>query len=318
MTIKRRKCKGNNMSTKYSKEDFKTTSMLIICLFTIMVCTFSIISVYEEKSLLDIIQEVATEAESIMMDGKSGLVKLSDEVIPANNQPELNAKRNNYNMTNLYADGDLRYYYKGNNCISETGIDVSYYQGKIDWKKVKKAGIDFAIIRLGYRGYLNGTLKLDSRFKYNIKEAQKAGVKVGVYFFTQALTEQEAVEEAKFCIKNVKKYDLEYPIVIDTEAINNEKARSHVTELDADELTKVCNAFCKTVDKAGYESSIYASKSWFLGKLNIEKLDNCNKWLAHYTKVTDYIYDYNMWQYTSNGRVDGIKGRVDMNICIDN
>lgn len=318
MTIKRNKSKGNEKNTKYSKEDFKITSMLIVCLLTIMVCTFSIISVYEEKSLLDIIQEVAIEAESIMTDGKSDLVKLSDEVIPSNDQPNLKANKNNYDMTNLYADKDLRYYYKGNKCISETGIDVSYYQGRIDWKKVKKAGIDFAIIRLGYRGYLNGTLKLDSNYRYNIEEAKKAGVKVGVYFFTQALNKKEAIEEAKFCIKNVKGYKLDYPIVIDTEAINNEKARSHVTELTVSELTEVCNAFCKTVDKAGYKSSIYASKSWFLGKLNLEKLDNCNKWLAHYTKVTDYKYDYDIWQYTSNGRVDGIKGRVDMNICINN
>lgn len=315
MTNKKVKSKGNKSKTKYSKEDFKVTSMLIICLITIMVCTFSIISVYEEKSLLDIIQEVATEAESIMTDGKSNLIKLSDEIVPSNDQPNLKAMHNNYDLTNLYADGDLRYYYKGNKCISETGIDVSYYQGKIDWPKVKKSGVDFAIIRLGYRGYLNGTLKVDSRYRYNIEQAQKAGVKVGVYFFTQALNKEEAIEEAKFCIKHVKGYKLDYPIVIDTEAINNERARSHVTELSVNELTTVCKAFCQTVDKAGYKSSIYASKSWFLGKLNLEKLDGCNKWLAHYTKVTDYKYAYDMWQYTSNGSVDGIKGRVDMNIC---
>ena len=193
---------------------------------------------------------------------------------------------------------------------------MSYYQGKIDWKKVKKSGIDFAIIRLGYRGYLNGTLKLDTRFKYNIEEALEAGVDVGVYFFTQALTVEEAIEEAKFCVKHVRKYKLEYPIVIDTEAINNEKARSHVNELNVEELTLVCKAFCETVNDYGYDSSIYASKSWFLGKLNIEELEGCNKWLAHYTKVTDYMYDYYMWQYTSDGRVPGIKGRVDMNIAM--
>ena len=194
------------------------------------------------------------------------------------------------------------------------GIDVSYYQGKINWKKVKKSGIDFAIIRLGYRGYLEGELALDRTYKYNMQQARKAGVKVGVYFFTQALNEKEAVEEALFCLKHIKGYDLDYPIVIDTEAINDEKARSQVTELNANELTNVCRAFCDTIEDAGYDSAIYASKSWFLGKLNLERLEGYNKWLAHYTKVTDYLYDFDMWQYSSGGTVPGIKGRVDMNI----
>ena len=310
---------GNKNNKKYNKEDVKVTIKLVLSLVTIVVCAVYIIGVYEDKSLLDIIQDVTTEAEAMITDShKSHLTRLGTDAVPAayrpNDQPVLDAKKNSYDWTNLYADGNYRYYYSGTKEISKVGIDVSYYQGKIDWKKVKKSGVDYAIIRLGYRGFQNGALVLDSYYRYNMENAKKAGVDVGVYFFTQALTKEEAVEEAKFCIKNVKKYELEYPIVIDTEAINNKKARSHITELNKNELTEICRAFCNTVDKAGYESSIYASKSWFLYKLNLEKLEGYNKWLAHYTKATDYIYDFDMWQYTSDGHVPGIKGRVDMNI----
>lgn len=314
------KKRKTSKAKKYNKEDIKVTTMMLVSLITIMICTFSIISVYEKKSLLDIIQEVATEAEAMITDkSKEGkLVQLGTEAVPAayrpNNQPVLDATKNSFDWTNLYGRDDLRYYYSGKKVVSQMGIDVSYYQGKIDWKKVKRAGIDFAIIRLGYRGYQNGSLVLDKTYKYNMEHAKQAGVKVGVYFFTQALTKKEAIEEAQFCIKNVKKYDLDYPIVIDTEAINSKSARSHITELNANQLTEVCRSFCNTVNKAGYESSIYASKSWFLYKLNLERLEGYNKWLAHYTKATDYVYDFNMWQYTSDGHVPGIKGRVDMNI----
>ena len=308
---------GKGKESKHTKEDVKVTGMLLLCLVTVMICAVSIIGIYEQKSLLDLISDVATEAEAIIKDSK-GMVCIGDEAVPLaglnGSQPILNAKKNKYDFRELYEDGSYRYYYKNKKLASKVGIDVSYYQGKIDWKKVKKSGVDFAIIRLGYRGYLKGELVLDKTYKYNIKEAKKAGIKVGVYFFTQALTKKEAVDEAMFCIKNVKGYDLEYPIVIDTEAINDEKARSHATLLKADELTDVCRAFCDTVNDAGYESAIYASKSWFLGKLDLERLDGYNKWLAHYTKVTDYMYDFDIWQYTSDGTVPGIKGRVDINI----
>lgn len=314
-----KKVSKNKIKKKYDKEDVKVTIKLVLSLVTIVVCSLYIIGVYEDKSLLDIIQDVTTEAEAMITDGqKSHLVRLGKDAVPAayrpNNQPVLDAKKNSYDWTNLYADDDYRYYYKGKKVASKVGIDVSYYQGKIDWKKVKKSGVDYAIIRLGYRGFQNGALVLDSYYHYNMENAKKAGVEVGVYFFTQALTKEEAAEEAKFCIKNVKKYELDYPIIIDTEAINNKKARSHITELNKNELTNICKAFCNTVDKAGYTSSIYASKSWFLYKLNLEKLEGYNKWLAHYTKATDYVYDFDMWQYTSDGYVPGIKGRVDMNI----
>lgn len=306
---------------KYDREDIKVTSMLLMCILTVMVCAVSIISIYEEKSLLDLIHDVASEAEAIMTDGKSEMVKIEDETVPLadgkDTQPNLKAKRNSYDLSNLYEDEYYRYYFEGDERASKVGIDVSYYQGKIDWKKVKKSGVDFAIIRLGYRGYLEGELALDKKYKYNIKHAKKNGIDVGVYFFTQAITEKEAIEEAKYCLKYVKGHDLEYPIVIDTEAINADNVRSQKTKLNKDELTKVCKAFCDTINDAGYESAIYASKSWFFNRLNLEKLDGYNKWLAHYTKITDYKYDFDIWQYSSDGKVPGIKGRVDVNIGFD-
>ena len=304
-------------SSSVSRDDIKITSMLLMCLVTVMICAVSIISIYEEKSLFDIIQDVASEAEYILTDGKSEMVKIEEGDVPLSDgsgQPILNAKKNNYDLSNLYEDDLYRYYFKDDKRASKVGIDVSYYQGKIDWKKVKKSGVDFAIIRLGYRGYLKGELALDKKYEYNIKQAKKHGIEVGVYFFTQALNEEEAIEEAKYCIKHVKGYELDYPIVIDTEAINADNVRSQETKLTKAQLTQVCKAFCDTVKDAGYDAAIYASKSWFFDRLDLEKLDGCNKWLAHYTKITDYKYDFDMWQYTSDGTVPGIKGRVDLNI----
>ena len=194
---------------------------------------------------------------------------------------------------------------------SSLGIDVSKWQKEIDWDKVKSAGVDFAIIRCGYRGSVTGSLVEDPYFLQNIRGATSAGIKVGVYFFTQAINEVEAVEEASTVVSLIRDFDLDYPVYIDTEGAGG---NGRADKLDLETRTAVCEAFCSTIENAGYEAGIYASRNWFYQKLDTVSLEKYVIWLAEYRSVPMYQGYYQMWQYTSKGSIDGIKGNVDMNI----
>ena len=195
---------------------------------------------------------------------------------------------------------------------SRVGIDVSKWNGGIDWDKVQNAGVEFAIIRAGYRGSVTGSLVEDPYFAANMKGAAASGVPVGVYFFTQAVNEVEAVEEASAVLQLVREYQLEYPIFIDTEGAGG---NGRADGLDAETRTLVCEAFCRTIENAGYTAGVYGSRNWYNNNLYTDRLDSdyCI-WLAEYRSVPLYQGYYQMWQYTSKGSVDGISGNVDMNI----
>ena len=197
---------------------------------------------------------------------------------------------------------------------SKAGIDVSKWNGEIDWDKVKEAGVDYAIIRAGYRGSSTGALVEDPYFRANMKGAVASGLQVGVYFFTQAVNEVEAVEEASAVLRMVREYNLDYPIFIDTEGAGG---NGRADGLDVETRTLVCEAFCRTVENAGYEAGIYASRNWFNNNLETARLDDYYIWLAEYRSVPLYQGYYNMWQYTSKGKVNGIEGNVDLNIAYE-
>ena len=210
-----------------------------------------------------------------------------------------------------YKEGKM--IYKDDKYSSRLGVDVSHHQGKIDWEKVKEDGYEFAIIRIGYRGYgTEGTLKLDNRFHENIKDAQRAGLDVGVYFFAQAINEEEALEEAEFVLKHLKGYKLELPVAYDPESILYDEARTD--DVTGEQFTKNAKVFCKRIRKAGYEPMIYSNMLWEAYELDLEKLSDYPIWYADYEPLPQTPYDFVMWQYTSSGTVDGIKGRVDLNI----
>ncbi len=198
------------------------------------------------------------------------------------------------------------------------GIDVSYHNKTIDWNSVKAAGVDYAFIRSGYRGYgSTGKLCTDTKFKENIENAIAAGVKVGVYYFTEAINTDEAIEEALYCIEQIKDYDVTLPIVIDYEYPTDGKSpigRMYNAKLSKTAATNNCIAFCETVKEAGYTPMIYANKSDFTSLINGAKLGKSYKiWLANYTTKSTYNNTYEFWQYTSSGKVDGITGKVDCN-----
>lgn len=195
---------------------------------------------------------------------------------------------------------------------SRAGIDVSKWNGDIDWDKVRNAGVEFAIIRAGYRGSVTGSLVEDPYFAANIKGATASGIPVGVYFFTQAVNEVEAVEEASAVLQLVREYNLDYPIFIDTEGAGG---NGRADGLSVEDRTLVCEAFCRTIKNAGYSAGVYGSRNWYNNNLYTDRLDNDYYiWLAEYRSVPLYQGYYQMWQYTSKGKVDGISGNVDMNI----
>ncbi len=212
----------------------------------------------------------------------------------------------------------VTYYFDSNGVRSDCmGIDVSRWNETIDWAKVKAAGISFVIIRVGYRGYGTGALVEDSMARTNLAGASAAGLKIGAYVFSQAVDQQEAVEEASMAVEMVKGYALSYPIYFDTEYSTSAKD-GRADALSVAQRTAIAQAFCKTVVNSGYLAGVYASKSWFMNQLNVSELSAYHFWLAHYTTQTDYTGRYEVWQYSSTGSVDGISGGVDMNISFHN
>ena len=195
------------------------------------------------------------------------------------------------------------------------GIDVSEHNGLINWQSVKNSGVQFAMIRCAYRGYRTGKIVTDSYFDYNVRNASAVGIKVGIYFFSQATSIAEGVEEANYAINLARKYNcITYPIAIDTEMSGADNNDGRADGLNISLRTNVIAAFCNQVRNSGYIPMVYASKNWLYNNLEVKRLSTYETWLAHYTSSTDYIYDYTMWQYTSSGSISGINGRVDLNI----
>lgn len=194
------------------------------------------------------------------------------------------------------------------------GIDVSEHQKFIDWNKVKKSGVDFAMIRLGGKGYQSGEIFIDNYFQANIEGAKAAGIDVGIYFFSQAVTVDEAIEEAKFVLDELRFTSIEYPIAFDMEEMDGSERTSNLTP---EEVTNITDAFCSIIEKNGYEVMIYGNPSWFYNNVNLEYLEKYPKWLANYAAVPDYLYEFTIWQYTSDGILPGIDVPVDLNIYLE-
>lgn len=213
----------------------------------------------------------------------------------------------------------LQYYFDGNGKLSScTMIDVSTYNGDIDWNAVKAAGVDYAIIRVGYRGYGTARLVQDRRFEQNMRGAINAGIRVGAYIVTQAVNTEEAVEEASFIVEKCRGYNVTLPLAIDVEWAGNSYEEVRANSISASTRTDVINAFARTVMNSGYTAMAYANKDWFENKIYSGNLfSSCKIWLAQY-RNTEYTYGgrVNMWQYTSKGRVDGINGDVDISAWV--
>ena len=206
----------------------------------------------------------------------------------------------------------VKYTFNGDGSLNTgtvMGIDISKHNGNIDWNAVKNSGVQYVILRCGYRGSASGVLVEDQKFKSNIQGATAAGLKVGIYFFSQAVNEVEAVEEASMTLSLIKNYRITYPVYIDVESANG-----RADGIPKAARTSVINAFCQTIRNSGYTPGLYANKNWLTEKINTGALGGCKIWLAQYVAAPTYAGRYEMWQYSSRGSIAGIKGNVDLNV----
>lgn len=274
----------------------------------------------QESALIDEVMLLNKDIQNLQSLQESLLTAASEETIRTydadGNEIYLpilpNVPKHPYDWTCLQSLNGRKNYIINGQVVSKQGIDVSSFQGEIDWEKVKADGIDFAIIRLGYRGYGTGRMMVDEYFEANINGALNAGLEVGVYYFSQAISEEEAVEEAQVVLEYIRNYNLTYPIIYDAEEIAMDTARTD--GLTVRQLTDNAIAFCEYVEAAGYHSMIYSNKRWLLTKLDLERLVDYDVWFAGYISIPEYPYDFKIWQYSESGTVNGIEGNVDLNI----
>lgn len=256
----------------------------------------------------EVVQEDPSE------DGKHTLVKAADgteEWVLIS--PYLT--KNTYDFSNLSESAHLKKYTQNGKKISYVGADISKHNGRINFNGMKAAGVDYVMIRLGARGYSTGQISLDENFVENIEGAIEAELDIGIYFYSQAVNQEEATQEANFVAQNLEPYKehITYPVAIDMETVSNDKAR--IDGLSRDAKTEVTGTFLNCIKAAGYTPMIYGNKEWLIKNIDLTKLQDFDVWLSQHEETPDYPYQFAMWQYTATGVLNGITGDANLNIC---
>lgn len=265
----------------------------------------------QEKSSEKKEAETETSTGDPLDDGKHILITYqdgSDEWVQINPYWD----KNTYDFTNLVSNnGKLKYYSDGKK-ISYLGVDISRYQKDVDFSSLKADGIEYVMIRLGARGYKTGALQLDEYFAANLQGAKDAGLDIGIYFYSQAVSVVEAQEEADLVIANLKDQKITYPVAFDMEFVENDTSR--VETLSKDERTAISIAFLSKIQAAGYIPMLYGNTEWLMKRVDLSKMTDYCVWLSEEADIPKYPYTYEMWQYTKQGTVNGIEGFADLNI----
>ncbi len=265
-----------------------------------------------DKNKTDEDSDSEEEEKNSKDDGKHTLIEYSDGteewVVISPYLP-----KNTYDFTKLITNDDQMKYEVDGKSVSFIGVDISKYQGEVDFYRLKDAGIDYVMLRVGARGYSSGKIIMDEYFADNIKRATEAGLDVGVYFYSQALTEAEAVEEANVVIQSLVGYTLQYPVAFDMEYVENDTAR--VEALSRADKTTITKAFLDTIQAAGYRAMIYGNKEWLIKRIDLSKLTDYEVWLSQQKDIPDYPYKFSMWQYSTSAEINGIDGYANLNIC---
>ncbi len=258
-----------------------------------------------DETVVEVLRPFYPDEMVVVSNGKFHFVPINREL-----------KLNTYSDENLniLENGEYQYLEDGQ-VVSHKGIDVSYFQGTIDWQAVAADGVEFAFIRAANRGYGTGKLVEDKQFENNLKGALAAGLPVGVYIYSQAINEEEVLEEANLVIEKLDAFDVNCPIVFDVEKTADDSGR--MNQLTVEERTDLTLLFCKTVEEAGYKPLIYHNMEMGALMINVEALEQYDKWFAYYNDDMYYPYEYKIWQYSDKGRVNGISTDVDMNICFE-
>ncbi len=281
------------------KKYIKIIAVLTVALLVCTVCAFG---AYRVVKRLNSSTGITTEPPVTDISGR--IIPNHTDIAKSVLSPEFFVRDGKGRMT--YSDSSVKTY---------TGIDVSVFQGDIDWDAVKNDGIDFVMLRVGYRGYgQKGIMGKDDKFDSNYEGAKKAGLKVGAYFFSQAANESEAREEAAFVLDAVRDCPLDYPIAYDWEFVDNDEARTN--GMTSEDITVCAKAFCEAIKSAGKVPVIYFNCETGYFNYDLPQVKDYDFWLAEYYDTPSFYYNYKMWQYSKTGSVDGISGDVDMNISI--
>ena len=255
----------------------------------------------EEEAVVTGPENDGKHVEVIFRDGSSEWVEINPY-----------RKKHTYDFTNLVSKNNLLHYYSDGKQVSYLGIDLSKYQKKVDFAAIQAEGIDYCMIRVGSRGYSTGAIQADEMFDSHMAGASAVGMPIGLYFYSQAVTEAEAIEEANYVISKIGQYKITYPIAFDMEFVENDTSR--IETLTRDEKTNIALAFLKRIEEAGYAGMLYGNKEWLLKRIDIAKLEQYDIWLAEESDIPDYPYLFSMWQYSRQGQIFGIDGYVDLNV----
>ena len=257
------------------------------------------------NNVISVLKSLYPEYIVVAANSKYNFVEINDELA-----------KNNFNIDNLSEDELGRYVYSSDGELtSRFGIDVSSHQGDIDWEAVKAEGVEFVFVRAVYRGYGTGKLVIDEKCLQNIEGAQAVGIDVGVYVFSQAINQAEVLEEASTVIGLLDGYTLQLPIVFDVEKVADSTARTNA--LTVQERTDLTKTFLEAVKNAGYQPMFYHNTEMGAMLLDLTQLTEYPKWFAGYNREFYWPYEYNIWQYSETGRVNGINGNVDLDIWLE-
>lgn len=251
------------------------------------------------------------EKEDPSKDGRHTLVKteeggeewvLINQYIP----------KNSYDFTKLVCQSGVMKYYEKGKQVSTFGVDISKHQGKVDFQKLKEDGVDFVILRVGTRGYSSGQIVEDDFFIENLEAAKEAGLKIGVYFSSQAITKEEVLEEVNLVLERIEPFEITYPVVLDMEPAIKDISR--IDRLSKEVKTDLAKTFLDEIKKHGYKPMLYGDKSWLIQTIDLAQLAEYDVWLNQNEDIPDYPYRFSMWKYSHEAVLDGIEGRVDYSI----
>ena len=294
-------------------------------LFTVLFITLFLIGLVAGMLIVHITE--TKRRESLIADYESKIEKLENEekildestrvYVPERKRIFGKMPKNSYNIDNFVIEnGFMAYYDDEGKKLSHLGVDLSYHQPSVDWDQLKASQVEFVMLRCGYRGYSEGGLIMDEKFREYASKCNEYGIPMGVYFFTQAVTVEEAVKEAEFVIDAIKDFDISYPVAFDTEYVSEETARTNLTEISDELRTDMIKAFCERVEEEGYYPMYYASENWVRRNMYFEELSDYDLWAAMYMDENDFLFDHTIWQYTCEGNVPGIDTQVDLNVSM--
>jgi len=306
---------NREMRPPVKKRRRKNTSALLLFCFSSfvvgLVVGMVIIHNVSSRQIAEVKQELATVIE------EQSHVNVTNVYVPERKITEGQVALNSYNTENFKIDnGFMAYFDENGEKISHLGCDLSYHNKSVNFDELAASGCEFVMLRCGFRGYSEGGLMRDEKFSQYASEANRVGLALGVYFFTQALTVEEAEEEAEYVLDIIEDYDISYPVAFDTEYIDDESARTNKTEVSDELRSEICKAFCEKIKEKGYYPMIYASENWFRRSLLVESLREYDFWAPQYLDENDFLYDFTIWQYTDRGNILGVKGDVDLDISM--